>query len=132
MVRLSAGERVMAGCRLHCRRATTSWPSPQAVSTAWRSKCPSRRVLRFWVLDCRFSCGDTRADQAHQWPFESVTVHSANKRKTMTKHLTVLITASLATLLALFAPNPIARADIFQWEYINPANPGLGKQQSTT
>src|SRR6476469_6980029 len=24
------------------------------------------------------------------------------------------------------------RADIFQWEYINPANPALGKQQSTT
>ena len=23
-------------------------------------------------------------------------------------------------------------ADIFQWEYINPADPGQGKQQSTT
>ena len=32
----------------------------------------------------------------------------------------------------LFAPAPLARADIFQWEYINPANPSLGKQQSTT
>ena len=50
----------------------------------------------------------------------------------MTKHWTVLVTASLATLLALFAPAPVARADIFQWEYINPANPGLGKQPSTT
>jgi uncharacterized protein YjbI with pentapeptide repeats len=26
----------------------------------------------------------------------------------------------------------VARADIFEWEYINPANPSLGKQQSTT
>ena len=50
----------------------------------------------------------------------------------MTKRSTVLVTASLATLLALFAPAPVARADIFQWEYINPANPSLGKQQSTT
>ena len=50
----------------------------------------------------------------------------------MTKHWTVLATASLATLLAIFAPMPVARADIFQWEYINPANPSLGKQQSTT
>ena len=50
----------------------------------------------------------------------------------MTKHWTVLVTASLATLLALFAPAPVARADIFEWEYINPANPAQGKQQSTT
>ena len=49
----------------------------------------------------------------------------------MTKYWTVLVTASLATLLALFAPTPVARADIFQWEYINPANPSQGKQQST-
>jgi hypothetical protein len=25
-----------------------------------------------------------------------------------------------------------ARADIYQWEYINPSNPALGKQQSAT
>jgi hypothetical protein len=50
----------------------------------------------------------------------------------MTKLWTILVTASLATLLALFAPAPVARADIFEWEYINPANPGEGKQQSTT
>ena len=49
----------------------------------------------------------------------------------MTKHLTVLVTASLATLLTAFAPAPVARADIFQWEYINPANPSQGKQPST-
>ncbi len=35
-------------------------------------------------------------------------------------------------LLAAYAPLPVARADIFEWEYINPANPSLGKQQSTT
>src|SRR5687768_11821667 len=49
----------------------------------------------------------------------------------MTKHWTVLLTASVATLLALFAPAPVARADIFQWEYLNPANPSQGKQPST-
>ena len=54
------------------------------------------------------------------------------KKNPMTKHWTVLVTASLATLLAIFAPTPVARADIFQWEYINPANPSQGKQQSTT
>ncbi len=50
----------------------------------------------------------------------------------MTKHWTVLVTASLATLLTAFFPLPLARADIYEWEYINPANPSLGKQQSTT
>jgi len=49
----------------------------------------------------------------------------------MTKHWSVLATASLATLLALFAPALVARAYIFQWEYINPADPGQGKQPST-
>ena len=48
----------------------------------------------------------------------------------MTKHWTVLVTASLATLLALFAPAPVARADIFQWEYINPANPSQGSSKA--
>src|SRR6186997_2676702 len=46
----------------------------------------------------------------------------------MTKRFTILITA---TLLGLLAPAPVARADIFQWEYINPANPSQGKQPST-
>ena len=54
------------------------------------------------------------------------------KKNPMTKRSTILITASLATLLALFAPAPVARADIYEWEYINPANPAQGKQQSTT
>ncbi len=49
----------------------------------------------------------------------------------MTKYWTFLAAASLATLLAMFASTPLARADIFEWEYINPANPALGKQQST-
>ena len=52
------------------------------------------------------------------------------KKNPMTKHWTVLVTASLATLLALFAPAPVARADIFQWEYINPANPGQGSSKA--
>ena len=41
----------------------------------------------------------------------------------MTKRSMTLAPASLATLLALFAPTPVARADIFQWEYINPPTP---------
>src|SRR3990172_12939758 len=49
----------------------------------------------------------------------------------MTKHLTFFVAASLAALLALFATAPVARADIFEWEYINPANPDEGKQPST-
>src|SRR5688572_9893856 len=47
----------------------------------------------------------------------------------MTKYWTPLVAA---TLTALFTPVPVARADIVQWEYINPANPGSGKQPSTT
>src|SRR6188768_177810 len=49
----------------------------------------------------------------------------------MTKHWTVLFTTTLATMIAHFAPAPIASADIFEWEYINPANPSQGKQPST-
>lgn len=52
------------------------------------------------------------------------------KKNAMTKLWTVRVAALLATL-ALFAPTPVAHADIFQWQYINPANPSLGKQQST-
>ena len=44
------------------------------------------------------------------------------------KRLVCLYLVSL--FFAILDPN--ARADIFQWEYINPANPGLGKQPSTT
>ena len=58
-------------------------------------------------------------------------VVQAGKEKIMTKRRTVLIAASLATLLAVFASTQRARADIFQWEYINPTYPGRGKQQST-
>ena len=50
----------------------------------------------------------------------------------MKKHLTALVMASLATLLAFFVPAPVARADIFKWEYINPTNPSQGRQPSTT
>jgi uncharacterized protein YjbI with pentapeptide repeats len=39
------------------------------------------------------------------------------------------IAAAVFPLVVLVAS---ARADIFQWEYINPANPDLGKRQSTT
>ena len=38
----------------------------------------------------------------------------------------------LCLISLLFAAAPTARADIFQWEYINPGNPVQGKQPSTT
>ena len=37
----------------------------------------------------------------------------------------------LYLVFALLAVVETAWADIFQWEYINPADPGQGKQQST-
>lgn len=40
--------------------------------------------------------------------------------------------ALLIALLVGLAFAPRARADIFQWEYIDPANPALGKKQGTT
>jgi hypothetical protein len=53
-------------------------------------------------------------------------------RRMNNNHRPAFIAASLAALLAIVASGPFARADIFQWEYINPANPSQGKQQSTT
>jgi hypothetical protein len=47
----------------------------------------------------------------------------------MTKRSTILITT---ILLVSFAPVPLAQSDIFEWEYVDPANPSLGKQPSTT
>src|SRR5206468_12459698 len=44
------------------------------------------------------------------------------------------VVAALAAVFSagiLAAPGP-ASADIFQWEYVNPADPGQGKQQSMT
>src|SRR5262245_34367334 len=41
------------------------------------------------------------------------------------------LTPSLILLSVILAAMA-ARADIFQWEYINPADPSQGKQQSTT
>ena len=35
-------------------------------------------------------------------------------------------------LVVLSIAAAAARADIFQWEYVNPADPSQGKQQSTT
>jgi hypothetical protein len=39
---------------------------------------------------------------------------------------------SAATVLFPLVASSFPRADIFQWEYINPADPSQGKQQSTT
>src|SRR5215210_3058471 len=49
--------------------------------------------------------------------------------KRRTKLVAALAAAITAGMSA--APNP-ASADIFQWEYINLANPSQGKRQSTT
>ena len=41
----------------------------------------------------------------------------------------IRVSAALLSVVAL----PVSHAaDIFQWEYINPADPSQGKQQSTT
>src|SRR5258708_2679382 len=40
----------------------------------------------------------------------------------MAKHSTISVSASLAAPLTLFIAASLARADIFQWEYINPAD----------
>src|SRR5215470_7270302 len=52
-------------------------------------------------------------------------MHSIQKRP----NCVLRIAAAMFPLVA-FATS--ARADIFQWEYINPADPSQGKQQSTT
>jgi uncharacterized protein YjbI with pentapeptide repeats len=49
----------------------------------------------------------------------------------MTKYGTFLVVALLATLAANFSPAPAARANIYEWEYINPLDHSLGKQPST-
>ena len=38
----------------------------------------------------------------------------------------------LSIAAAVFVRHDAAHADIFQWEYINPADPSQGKRQSTT
>jgi uncharacterized protein YjbI with pentapeptide repeats len=52
-------------------------------------------------------------------------VHPILNRPRRVLHIAV----TLLSLVGLAAP---ARADIYQWEYINPADPSQGKQQSTT
>ena len=44
-------------------------------------------------------------------------------------HIVLRITVNVFSLMAVATAAP---AEIFQWEYINPANPGEGKRQSTT
>lgn len=47
------------------------------------------------------------------------------------KKQVIVCPALLTALFATFAGAPFTRADVFQWEYIDPANPSLGRQQST-
>ena len=49
----------------------------------------------------------------------------------MFKFSVAFATGVLAAVLPI-APTAVARADIFQWEYVNPADPSQGKQQSAT
>jgi uncharacterized protein YjbI with pentapeptide repeats len=66
----------------------------------------------------------------------SVPKHWANDRKDPTMQASVTRTSRLLQIIAAtFALVTIAcaaRADIFKWEYINPADHGQGKQQSAT
>jgi uncharacterized protein YjbI with pentapeptide repeats len=50
----------------------------------------------------------------------------------MTNHPTISAVVALTAWTALLAPTPVTRADIFQWEYINPADPSMGRRQSAT
>ena len=50
----------------------------------------------------------------------------------MTKHSTILGTVGWPHCIVIFSACLATRADIFKWEYINPANPGQGKQPSAT
>ena len=43
--------------------------------------CRSQRASHFWLLVCRFSLGAPRADQAHQWLFDSIADHSAQTKE---------------------------------------------------
>ena len=52
-------------------------------------------------------------------------------RRRAKRSWTVLIPTSLALLFPSFTSPLVARADIFKWEYINPADPSQGKRQST-
>ena len=54
---------------------------------------------------------------------------TVSQRKRLMKRLPYLLCLIWILMVATAAP---ARADIFQWEYVNPADPGQGKQQSTT
>jgi uncharacterized protein YjbI with pentapeptide repeats len=76
-------------------------------------------------------------------PFSAASVTSCSKFKVPTMHPILnrlchilLVSPSTALLLCcstalLIFPSP-TRADIFQWEYINPADPSHGKRQSAT
>lgn len=43
-----------------------------------------------------------------------------------------LVTFCIGSTISAFFLGPTGRADIYQWEYVNPADPSQGKQQSTT
>ena len=43
----------------------------------------------------------------------------------------LLVARSLLVVVAVTCSARSARADIYQWEYIDPLNPSLGKQQSS-
>jgi len=38
----------------------------------------------------------------------------------------------LVLVAVVLASTPYAVADIYQWDWVDPANPGLGRQASTT
>jgi uncharacterized protein YjbI with pentapeptide repeats len=58
-----------------------------------------------------------------------LTAHRSSTAGLLISTFTALLLCCSTALL--ISPSP-ARADIYQWEYINPADPSQGKQQSTT
>jgi uncharacterized protein YjbI with pentapeptide repeats len=64
--------------------------------------------------------------------FSAASANSCSKLKGRTLHLPERFLQFAAALFALVGLTASAHADIYQWEYINPADASQGKQQSTT
>ena len=90
--------------------------------------CLSLFGLAVPALLCR-EVRQQRNCEMKKLPVRLTASHTTHKRKNnrMTKYLTVIAAAALAAPLVLFAPTPVACADIFEWEYIDPANPSAGQ-----
>ena len=92
------------------------------------------------IRDKPLSDAPTTRDRRSLGPNDRLAIKDSTKRRANTQKVSAMhailnrpsrelqIVAALFSLVAFAAR---ARADIFQWEYINPADPSQGKQQST-